>query len=221
MFVPPLFVIPIALFISFLISRRIWGSNMFRICFFFPNIMGAIAITLLWMNAYDPQGGLINGALVGLGFTQFENYPWLSQEHLYWSLIPMAIWGACGFNMILYLAAMENVDTALYDAASIDGASTWQQFFFITIPQIWEALTISAVFMVIGGLKTFENIWLLTSQQPTSNTHVIATYMVTTMFKEFKVGQATAIAVLLFVLVFFGAIVTIRLMKRETVEVYQ
>ena len=92
--------------------------------------MGAIAITLLWMNAYDPQGGLINGALVGLGFTQFENYPWLSQEHLYWSLIPMAIWGACGFNMILYLAAMENVDTALYDAASIDGASTWQQFFF-------------------------------------------------------------------------------------------
>ncbi len=221
MFVPALFVIPIALFISFLISRRIWGSNMFRICFFFPNIMGAIAITILWMNAYDPQGGLINGALVGLGFTQFENYPWLSQEHLYWSLIPMAIWGACGFNMILYLAAMENVDTALYDAASIDGASTWQQFIFITIPQIWEALTISAVFMVIGGLKAFENIWLLTSQQPTSNTHVISTYMVTTMFKEFKVGQATAIAVLLFVLVFFGAIVTIRLMKRETVEVYQ
>ncbi len=221
MFVPTLFVIPIALFISFLISRRVWGSNMFRICFFFPNIMGAIAITLLWMNAYDPQGGLVNGALVGLGFTQFENYPWLSQEHLYWSLIPIAIWGACGFNMILYLAAMENVDTALYDAASIDGATTWQQFFFITIPQIWEALTISAVFMVIGGLKTFEYIWLLTSQRPTSNSHVMTTYMVTTMLKEFKVGQATAIAVLLFVLVFFGAMVTLRLMKRETTEVYQ
>lgn len=221
MFVPPLFVIPIALSISFLISRRVWGSNMFRICFFFPNIMGAIAVTLLWMNAYDPQGGLVNGALVGLGFSQFENFPWLSQEHLYWSLIPIAIWGACGFNMILYLAAMENVDSVLYDAASIDGASTWQQFFFITIPQIWEALTISAVFMVIGGLKTFEYIWLLTSQQPTSNTHVITTYMVTTMFKEFKVGQATAIAVLLFVLVFFGAMLTLRLMKRETSEVYQ
>jgi len=82
-------------------------------------------------------------------------------------------------------------------------------------------LTISAVFMVIGGLKTFEYIWLLTSQQPTSNTHVIATYMVTTMFKEFKVGQATAIAVLLFILVFFGALVTLRLMKRDTAEVYQ
>lgn len=221
MFVPLLFVIPIALFISFLISRRVWGSNMFRICFFFPNIMGAIAITLLWMNAYDPQGGLVNGALVGLGFTQFENFPWLSQENLYWSLIPIAIWGACGFNMILYLAAMENVDTALYDAASIDGATTWQQFFFITIPNIWEALTISAVFMVIGGLKTFEYIWLLTSQRPTSNSHVMTTYMVTTMFQEFRVGQATAIAVLLFILVLFGAMVTMRLMKRETLEVYQ
>ena len=221
MLVPPLFVIPFALFISFLISRRVWGSNMFRICFFFPNIMGAIAITLLWMNAYDPQGGLINGALVNLGFTQFKDFPWLSQEYLYWSLIPIAIWGACGFNMILYLAAMENVDSTLYDASSIDGASVWQQFFFITIPQIWESLTISAVFMVVGGLKAFEYIWLLTSQRPTSNSHVMTTYMVTTMFKDFRVGQATAIAVLLFILVFFGSLLTLRLMKRKSSEVYQ
>lgn len=219
MFVPTAFVVPLALCFSFLISRGIWGSNLFRICFFFPNILGGIAVTLLWMNAYDPQGGLVNGALTRLGFASFENFAWLSQDYLYWSLIPMAIWGACGFNMILYLAGMESVDNDLYEASSMDGATTWQQFVHITIPMIWEILIISTVFMVIGGLKAFEVIWLLTSQQPTSNTHVIGTWMVTTMFQDFKVGQATAIAVVLFILVFFGTLATMRVMKREAVQI--
>jgi len=83
---------------------------------------------------------------------------------------------------------------------------------------IWEVLTISAVFMVIGGMKVFDQIWLMTNQEPTSTTHVIGTLMVSTMFGEFKVGEATAIAVILFILVFFGTIAVMRLMKRETVE---
>ena len=232
MFVPALFVIPLSLLFAYVISRGVWGSRMFRICFFFPNILGSIAVTLLWMNAYDPEGGLVNGALVGIGhfletmglhvvgngFLGFKNFAWLSQDHLYWALVPMTIWGACGFNMILYLAAMESVDTSLYEAAAIDGASTAQQFFMITLPMIWEVLTISAVFMVIGGMKVFDQIWLMTSQEPTTTTHVIGTLMVSTMFGEFKVGEATAIAVILFVLVFFGTIAVMRLMRRQPVE---
>jgi len=232
MFIPALFVIPLSLLFAYLISRGVWGSKMFRICFFFPNILGGIAVTLLWMNAYDPQGGLANGALVVIGnafacvglqpianwFLQFRHFAWLSQDHLYWALVPMTIWGACGFNMILYLAAMEGVDVSLYEAAAIDGASAAQQFFLITVPMIWEVLIISAVFMVIGGMKVFDQIWLMTSQEPTTTTHVIGTLMVSTMFGEFKVGEATAIAVILFVLVFFGTIAVMRLMKRETVE---
>jgi len=232
MFVPALFVIPLSLLFAHLISRGVWGSQVFRVCFFFPNILGGIAVTLLWMNAYDPQGGLVNGALVGIGnllntvglqapgnwLLGFRNFAWLSQDHLYWAIVPMTIWGACGFNMILYLAAMESVDTSLYEAAAIDGASAGQQFFLITIPMIWEVLTISAVFMVIGGMKVFDQIWLMTNQEPTSTTHVIGTLMVSTMFGEFKVGEATAIAVILFILVFFGTIAVMRLMKRETVE---
>jgi raffinose/stachyose/melibiose transport system permease protein len=232
MFVPALFVIPLSLLFAYAISRGVWGSKVFRVCFFFPNILGGIAVTLLWMNAYDPQGGLVNGALVGIGhmadsvglhalgdwFLGFRNFAWLSQDHLYWALVPMTVWGACGFNMILYLAAMESVDTSLYEAAAIDGASAGQQFFLITIPMIWEVLTISAVFMVIGGMKVFDQIWLMTSQEPTTATHVIGTLMVSTMFGEFKVGEATAIAVILFVLVFFGTIAVMRLMKREPLE---
>ncbi len=218
MFVIPLFVLPLSLFFAACISRGVRGASLFRTVFFFPNILGGVAATLLWMHMYNPQGGPINKALVALGFEGFDGFAWLSQDHLYWALIPMAIWGACGFNMLLFLAAMESIPESLYEAAKIDGASPWQQFRRITLPLIHEVLIIAIVFMVIGGMKAFEVIWLLTNQRPTSETHVIGTLIVDSMFTEFKVGQAAAIAVLLFMLVFFGTASTLRLLRRERVE---
>jgi ABC-type sugar transport system permease subunit/ABC-type glycerol-3-phosphate transport system substrate-binding protein len=231
MLVIPLFVIPLSLFLAACISRGLRGSTLFRIVFFFPNILGAVAATLLWMHLYEPNGGPVNRVLIFLthalhlapllkliGVESFEGFAWLSQEHLYWALIPMSIWGACGFNMLLYLAAMEGIPHDLYEAAEIDGASAWRQFWTITLPLIWDVLSISIVFMIIGGMKAFEGIWLLTNQRPTTETHVIGTRMVQAMFTEFNVGEATAIAVLLFLMVFFGTAATLRLMRRETVE---
>jgi ABC-type sugar transport system permease subunit/ABC-type glycerol-3-phosphate transport system substrate-binding protein len=218
MFVIPCCVLPLALFLAVCISREVYGARMFRIVFFFPNILGSVAATLLWMHLYNPQGGPINTVLVALGFSSFESYAWLAQDNLYWSLVPMSIWGAAGFNMILFLAAMESIPQSVYEAADIDGASPWRQFWTITLPLIWEVLSISVVFMIIGGMKAFEVIWLLTNQAPVTDNHVIGTRMVQTMFQEFKVGEATAIAVLLFLMVFFGTTATLRAMRRETVE---
>ena len=160
----------------------------------------------------------MNAVLTGLGFESFEGFAWLAQDNLYWALIPMSIWGAAGFNMLLFLAAMESIPQDIYEAADIDGATAWRQFWTITLPLIWEVLSISIVFMVIGGMKAFEVIWLLTNQRPTTDTHVIGTRMVQAMFAEFKVGEATAIAVLLFLMVFFGTTATLRAMRREAVE---
>jgi raffinose/stachyose/melibiose transport system permease protein len=148
----------------------------------------------------------------------FDGYPWLAQSHLYVALVPIYIWMACGFNLVLYLAAMESVDGQLYEAAEIDGAPAWRQFFFITLPLIWDVVVVSAVFLVIGGLNAFEMIWLLTSQDPDSSTHTLGTLMVTSMFKEFQIGRATAIAVMLFVLVLAGSAALMRGLKRESVE---
>lgn len=218
MFIIPLFVLPLSLFLATCISRGLWGSSMFRIVFFFPNILGPVAATLLWMHLYEPNGGPVNHILVSLGLSQFKGFAWLSQDHLYWALVPMSVWGACGFNMLLFLAAMEGIPQSLYEAAEIDGASQWRQFWTITVPLIWDVLSIAIVFMIIGGMKAFEVIWLLTNQRPVTETHVIGTQMVQAMFTEFKVGEATAIAVLLFLMVFFGTAATLRLMRRETVE---
>lgn len=225
MVVPACIVLPLALLFAYLLHRGVWGAKAFRAVFLFPNLLGGIAATLLWLGAYEPHGGLINAALVGLGnLTQsawlqgFDGYPWLAQRNLYVALIPIYVWMACGFNLVLYLAAMEGIDPQLYEAAEIDGAPGWRQFFLITLPLIWEVVTISAVFIVIAGLNAFELIWLLTSQDPDSSTHTLGTLMVTSMFKEFQVGRATAIAVVLFVLVLAGSAALMRGLKRENVE---
>jgi raffinose/stachyose/melibiose transport system permease protein len=217
MAVVPLFVVPLALFLAACVSRGVIGANLFRIIFFFPNLLGAVAVTLLWSQLYAPQGPT-NTALVALHLNYFKGFAWLSDVNLYWAVIPISIWGACGFNMVLYLAAMENIPTDIYEAALIDGASPLRQFFSITIPLIWEALTISIVFLVIGGMKAFELIWLLKNQQVTTNLHTISTRMIQVMFQEFRVGEATAIAVLLFLMVFFGTAVSLRVLRREAVE---
>ncbi len=218
MLAPALVVVPAALFFATLIHRGVWGGSVFRVVFLFPNMLGGIAATLLWMSAYDPHGGLVNTALVKMGFESFAGFAWLSQAHLYGALLPIYLWMACGFNLVLYLAAMEGIPTDLYEAADLEGASPARQFFTITLPLIWEVLVISAVFLVIGGLNAFEMIWLLTSQDPASGSHTLSTLMVSTMFQEFQIGRATAIAVVMFVLVLLGSAAVMRALKRDTVE---
>ncbi len=218
MFVVPAFVVPLALLLAACLSRGIFGASLFRIVFFFPNLLGTVAVSLLWLHLYNPTGGLINALLVRLGFTGFSAYEWLSTDHLYWSLIPMSVWGACGFYMVLYLAAMQAVPEELYEAAEVEGASQWRQFWTITLPMIWDVLTISVVFLIIAGMKAFDIIWLLTNQRPTTKSHVIATRIVQTMFGEFDMGQATAMAVILFILVFLGSAMCMKVMQRETVQ---
>jgi raffinose/stachyose/melibiose transport system permease protein len=225
MLVPAMVVVPLALLFAVLIHRGVWGAGTFRVVFLFPNMLGGIAATLLWLNAYEPHGGLVNASLVALGrvldndwLRGFDGFPWLAQSHLYPALIPIYLWMACGFNLVLYLAAMEGIDAQLYEAAELDGAPAWRQFFSITLPLIWEVIIISAVFLVISGLNAFEMIWLLTSQDPASASHTLGTLMVTSMFKELQIGHAAAIAVIMFVLVLVASAGVMRGLRREDAE---
>jgi raffinose/stachyose/melibiose transport system permease protein len=225
MIVPALAVIPIALGCAALIHRGVWGAGMFRAVLLFPNLLGGLAAAMLWLNAYEPHGGLVNGLIVALGralhsdwLRSFDNFPWLAPGHLYAALIPIYIWTACGFNLILFLAAMEGIDPQYYEAAQLDGAPAVRQFFSITLPLMGEVVGISAVFLVIGGLNAFEMVWLLTSQDPATASHTLSTLLVTTMFRDFAVGRATALAVIQFALVAAGSAAALRLMRREAVE---
>ncbi|MDX2185672.1 MAG: extracellular solute-binding protein [Opitutaceae bacterium] len=225
MCVPTLLVVPTALFFAALLHRGVFGAGFFRAVFLFPNLLGGTAAALLWMNAFDPHSGLVNAALVKLGaflgsewLLSFSGYAWLGADRLYWTLVPIYLWMACGFNLVLYLAAMQRIDPELYEAAQIDGASPVRQFFVITLPLIWDIIAVSAVFIVVAGLNTFEMVWLLTSQEPTGGTHVLSTLMVSTLFKEYQVGRATAIAVVLAALVIVGSLAVRRVLGADKEE---
>jgi ABC-type sugar transport system permease subunit/ABC-type glycerol-3-phosphate transport system substrate-binding protein len=241
MIVPAAVVVPLALVFAALIHRGVAGAKVFRACFLFPNILGGVAASLIWLAAYDPANGFINSALTEAGqqlwnttgdwwlsrwLLGFENHAWLASggggwlrpDRLYWALIPIYVWLMVGFNLVLYLAAMQGIDPQYYEAAELDGAGPVAQFFRITLPMIREVVVISVVFIVIGGLNTFEMVWLLTGQDPLGGSHVLATWMVSTMFQDFQIGRATAIAVVMFVIVLAGSAVTLLAMRREAVE---
>ena len=137
-----------------------------------------------------------------------------SSENLYWAMSRSDLGRVR--STWAYLAAMASIPESYYSGA--DRRRAVPQFWTITLPLIWDVLTISIVFLFIGGMKAFEVIWLLTNQRPQTDNHVISTRMVQTMFTEFRVGEATAIAVLLFLMVFIGTAATMRGMRRETVE---
>lgn len=233
MIVPPLVVVPTALALAAYVHRGGLGAGALRVVLLFPNLLGGIAAALIWLAAYEPTSGLVNAVLVACGdavdllggprvvknwLHSFHGHAWLSQSNLYASLVPIYLWMACGFNLVLYLAAMQAVPNELYEAAEMDGASKPRQFFTITLPMIREVLVISAVFLVIGGLNAFELVWLLTSQDPSAGVHTLGTFMVGTLFTEFQVGRAAAIAVLLFLMVLIATLAVLRATRKEDVE---
>jgi len=234
MLVPPLLVVPVALAIAAYIHRGGLGSGFIRVVLLFPNLLGGIAAALIWMAAYEPSAGFVNAVFFTCGdiiaachgpavvvdwLHAFQGHAWLSQANLYGSLLPIYLWMAAGFNLVLYLAAMQGVPDELYEAAELDGASPVRQFFLITLPLIRGVLAVSAVFLVIGGLNAFELIWLLTGQEPAAGTHTLGTFMVGMLFGEFQAGRSAAIAVVLFGLVLVGSLVVLRLSRAEEDEV--
>jgi ABC-type sugar transport system permease subunit len=120
--------------------------------------------------------------------------------------------------MVLFLAAMENIPETLYEAARLDGASSLALFLHVTIPLMWEVLTTGVIFLVIGGLKIFDVIWVMESGRPSTPTHTLSTLMYQKVFEQYDIGAGTAIAVMLFLLVLVVTLVSRKLMWRESLE---
>ena len=216
-FVPGVFILTLALFFAALIHQGIRGARLFRVAFFFPNVISAVAVALLWTLIYSTtQVGLLNNLLQLFG--PKTPVPFTERSHLLWAIVLMAVWSATGFYMVLFLAAMQNIPIDYYEAARLDGASALTQFRKITLPLMWDVLTTGIIFLVVGGLKFFDAIWVMENGRPGPATHTMATQMYSKVFTEYNVGYGTAIAVLLFLLVLMATLVSLRLLRRERLE---
>lgn len=192
-----------SLLLALLMNQPLRGVAIFRTIYFLPVISSAAAVSILWRWLYNPQFGLINYLL---RLMHVPGPDWLGSEA--WAkpaLILMGVWGGLGFNMLLYLAALQGVPKQLYEAAQIDGASAWQRLRHITWPLITPTTFFITVTAVIGTFQSFAQIHLMTRGNgpgavgggPRYATTTVIYHLWLNAFSYFKMGYASAIAWLL------------------------
>lgn len=182
------------------------GTTVYRTLFYLPSFTSGVAIFILWKKLYNPQTGPINAALAGpLAWFGLEPPLWLTDVD--WAkpaLMMMGFWAAIGSNnMLLYLAGLSNVPVELYEAADIDGASRFRKFWNVTWPQLAPTTFFIIVMSVIGGLQGgFEMAKTMTNGGPAGATTVLSFYIYTEAFEAGRLGYSSAIAWMLFLMVF-------------------
>jgi multiple sugar transport system permease protein len=188
----------IALAIALLLNHQIRGIAIFRTAYFLPTITSTAAMAVVWLWIYHPDFGLANWVLDLIGLPRLR---WLSDPH--WSmpaLIIMGIWKGVGYNIIIYLAGLQNIPQHLYEAARIDGADSWACFRYITWPLLTPISFFILIIAVINSLKAFAQMHVMTEGGPLGSTTVIAYYLYQHGFQFFNLGYASAVACILFVI---------------------
>ncbi|MCS0789287.1 carbohydrate ABC transporter permease [Cytobacillus pseudoceanisediminis] len=187
------------LFISIILASKIKGADLLRKIYLIPMLLASVAIAQLWMKIYHPSNGMLNTVLIAIGI---EDPPaWLADANLalYAIIIPI-IWQYAGFYILIYYAALKNIPESLVEAARIDGASPWQIALKIKLPLIMNVIKVTIVLAVVGSLKYFDLIYVMTGGGPNGASEVMASYMYQKAFKGFDFGYASAIGFFLLVI---------------------
>ena len=186
----------------------------FRVGYYLPVITSIVAIAVVWRFLLDPDVGLINMVLGGIGIT---GPAWLANPALAMpSIIAMAIWRNVGFAMVVFIAGMQAIPVMLYEAAAIDGAGRWQSFRYITLPMLRPTILFMLVITTIGYLQLFEEPFVMTDGGPLDSTLSVTMYMFQQGFEFFHQGYASAIAYVLFVIVAVVAFLQFKFLRSET-----
>lgn len=194
-----LFEVPIALALAIALNQQGWVVKIFRTVFFLPVVTSMIAIALVWNWIYDPQYGLLNAALGALGLKPIA---WLfTTEWALPALIVMGIWKNVGYSMVIFLAGLQNIPDELYEAASLDGASAWQQFLNVTLPMVSPTLFFVTTMSTITAFQIFDSVYMMTQGGPENSTNVAVYWLYQNAFEFFQVGRASAMAYVLFAII--------------------
>lgn len=155
----------LALAVSALLNTKVKGERFFKTAFYVPSVTASVAVTALWAFMLDPGAGLIN-KLLGVEMNLLYEEGWNLVI-----LAVMSIWGGLGYNVLIMLSAMKNIDRSLYEAASIEGASAFKQFWSITVPGVMPTVSFFTVTGIIGGFQAFEQMYLMTGKGPNYSTY--------------------------------------------------
>lgn len=207
----------VGLGLALLMNEAIRMRNLFRTIFFMPYVIAPIVIGYVFRAIYHPEHGIVNEALgwIGLGSLGQD---WLNDpKWALFSIIMTDIWRVAGFAMVVYLAGLQFIPKDLTESASIDGASYWRRFRHIVFPLLASSFTVNVLLSVIGSMKVFEMVMVLTDGGPGYTTEVFYTYIRST-FSMGQMGYSTAINLVLFVLVTLVGVPVLTALKKREVE---
>ncbi|MDY0290185.1 MAG: sugar ABC transporter permease [Sphaerochaeta sp.] len=213
-----LLVIPVMIFLAmvfaYIVNDKVFFRNSFRTILYLPNITSVVAISVIWFTLFNPRTGPINEFLRSLGV---DNPPlWLSST--FWAkptIGILMIWKTVGYYTILYLAALQGIPRQLYEAATVDGATTTQQFFKITIPLLSPTTFMLTILSVMNIFKDWSLIQIMTEGGPGTSTYTIGYYIYYAAFKKMRMGYAASMAWVLLVIILVFTIIRFRVEKKR------
>lgn len=204
----------ISLLLAVLINQPLRAIMFFRTSFYMPVVTSFVAISFIWLWLYEPQFGLINQVLEGVGL---RGPAWLRDASTaLLSIAILSIWKNAGYNMIIFLAGLQGIPQYLYEASSIDGASALQRFRFITVPLLGPTTFFVFVVYFIGALQMFVQSWILTQGGPLDSTLTVVYLIYQNGFENLKMGYACAMSVILFLFIAAVTYINTRIVRYDT-----
>ena len=198
-----------SLAMAVLLNQNVKLRNFFRTVAFFPYVASLVAVAAVWNMIFNPSMGPINMILNQFFGVAVENLPrWAAgKDTAMITVILFSVWKNMGYYMVIYLAALQGVPRELYEAATVDGANKWQQFRNVTLPQIKPTTFFCTIMLVIGSFKIYDTVAIMTNGGPGRATKMLVTYIYDVAFNNIKYGQASAIAMVLLVIVLIVTII--------------
>ena len=191
--VPLLVIIP--LLVALILNRSFRGRNFFRAMYFAPYVLGVAVVGILWRYLLQPGFGLINYYLGVLGL---PDVPWTSALPWAWiALVGMTVWWTLGFNAIIYLAGLQDIDPQLYEAAKVDGANRWQRFRNVTLPGLRPVFLFIVTVTILASANMFGQALLITQGGPNNETRTAIMYIAEEGLENFRMGSAAAMSYIL------------------------
>ncbi len=185
----------------------------FRVVYFTPVVTTLVAVAIVWRYLYQPQYGLVNAFLARFGVPRID---WLGDPH--WalpSILVLAIWKNFGYNLLIFIAGLQNVPRELHEAAELDGASDWQRFWNVTLPELAPVFLFISVTTVINYFQLFAEPYVMTQGGPLKSTNSLVLLMYEQGFRWWRLGYAASLAFVLFALILIATAVQMRLQSRK------
>lgn len=210
--------VPLGLVVSLsaaiLLNRKVKIISLFRTFFYLPVLCSSVATATIWYWLLNPQYGLLNQVL---GIFGINGPAWLySSNWAMMAIVIMSVWMSFGGNMMIFLAGLQGINPALYEAADMEGASSWQKFLAITWPQLSKTTFLVTTQLIIGAFQVFDQAYMLTKGGPGNSTITLVYYIYNKGFGGLEMGYASALSFILFLIIFIFSLLNMKLTNKET-----